>query len=160
MAWRWRVVRWLFFLQGQNLSKRLDGWPKAWYRQLMVKRLRLPRLLFQYLALIFVTVVSVLDHYDDGLIWPALMLCLALGLTYQFWPWWCSRICSWPSVIHHSALLLQPVAIVLSFTSLCMRFRCSPIGAGQPGLPPWRQISLARLIRSLAGRAGAFIAVR
>lgn len=80
--------------------------------------MRLSDNLFQYLALVFVIVASLLDLYGDGLWWLAGILCLALGLTYYFWPYWWRP--HWQLAVQAILILplifLEPVAMVLSFT--------------------------------------------
>jgi signal transduction histidine kinase len=84
----------------------------------MTSRMRLSDNLFQYLALIFVLVVSVADLYGDGPWWLAGAFCLALGLVYQFWPyWWQPHLqLAAQAILIIFLLFLQPIAIVLSFT--------------------------------------------
>ena len=84
----------------------------------MAKRMRLSDNLFQYLALVFVLIVSVADLYGDGPWWLAVALCLTLGLVYQFWPyWWQPHLqLAAQAILIIPLLFLQPIAIVLCFT--------------------------------------------
>ncbi len=85
----------------------------------MQKRNALILNLSQYLALAFVAAASIFELYPDGgPWWLVVILCVALGLVYEFWPyWWMPHLQLGVQVLLIAGIMrLFPFAFVLGFT--------------------------------------------